>query len=966
MKKLTVSFVAIILLICIMLPIHNASAQQQPSDTTFIKAIGGANVDYAESAQQTADGGYIVAGFTESYGAGERDVLLLKFDNAGDLEWARTAGGSFDDYAESVQQTVDGGYIVVGPTRSFGAGDSDILLLKYDSAGTLEWARTAGGSEGDHAYTVQQTTDGGYIVSGSSWSYVDPVGDILLLKFDSVGTLEWARTAGGDSDEWAPSVQQTTDGGYIVAGHTRSSFSAGYFDTILLKYDSSGALEWARTAGGSSAEQADSVKQTNDGGYIVTGYTESYGAGGKDVFVLKYDNAGTLEWARTVGGSTRDYGARVQQTADDGYIIAGDTDSYGAGNQDVFLLKFSDIGTLEWARTAGGSNLDCARALYQTDNGYYLVAGRTYSYGAGDYDALLLKTDSNGLIPGCNAISSASPSITSPNPTVGSPTLLIDAPTVSTDSPAVSLSSPSPTTEAICSVVNLAVPYYNQNDSDWCWASSLSMILRYYGYDRKPWQVAADWDHAKDQGLNLFLEFGGLEPWLETYYDRESSDAWDYKQFSYFNDLKECIQQVLSEKKPIWMGCRDIGHVVVVTGYTGVEPTDYVYLNDPYGSLINKYGGDQLINYPLTWQELENNITTEWGDIIFGEVFIIYAKTPALSVQPSMASIQVQPFQIRFSRQAGDDTRFLWFDWDGSSEYEAGYKYDPGLLNLEWYIPDADAQFPYYGYHATKDDVLYISPSYSNYSSEALYLRTKLEIRRSGNDTPLDNVPIVSGADWVYPYNWLEFPTNSMITIGLNDFEPGVYKLTLILEGNTDGSDNFIDEYDRVEFYFGVMEPPSETPTGSQVSVDLGIVEVTFDTVTGAGITSIATSQGNPGGSLPPDFPLRGQFVDVTTTATYTGPITVCLGYDPNTPNPENLRLFHWESGHWIDVTTSVDTINHRVCGQVTSLSWFFIGGQWVWVEEGVPAFPSVYAGIAAAFGAAILAFLVRRRLVHQ
>jgi hypothetical protein len=163
-------------------------------------------------------------------------------------------------------------------------------------------------------------------------------------------------------------------------------------------------------------------------------------------------------------------------------------------------------------------------------------------------------------------------------------------------------------------------------------------------------------------------------------------------------------------------------------------------------------------------------------------------------------------------------------------------------------------------------------------------------------------------------------------------------------------------------------EPPpesAETPVGSNVTVTLPSAAITFNTVTGSGNTTVTTSQGNPGGGIPSGCRVRGLFIDITTTATYTGNITVGISYDPSTPNPQNLKLFHSEGGHWVDVTTSVDTVNHIVYGVASSFSWFFIGGEWVWVSS-VPVFPSVYIGIAAALGAGVLAYFVRRRLVKQ
>jgi Leucine-rich repeat (LRR) protein len=159
--------------------------------------------------------------------------------------------------------------------------------------------------------------------------------------------------------------------------------------------------------------------------------------------------------------------------------------------------------------------------------------------------------------------------------------------------------------------------------------------------------------------------------------------------------------------------------------------------------------------------------------------------------------------------------------------------------------------------------------------------------------------------------------------------------------------------------------PPLNTPVGLNVTVTFPHAVVTFINITVAGTTTCTTSTGNPGGPLPPNFRVKSLFIDIPTTATYTGPVTVGIPYDPSEPNPKNLKLFHWEGGHWQDVTTTVDTVKHIVYGEVSSFSWFFIGGEWVWVPS-VPVFPSVYIGIGAALGVGILAYFVRRKLVHQ
>jgi uncharacterized protein YvpB len=372
--------------------------------TTFMKTVGTPSDDYASSIQQTFDGGFIVAGNTRGFGAGAQDVLLIKFDGAGAVQWATAAGGPGNDVAFSARQAFDGGYIVTGATDSF-TGVSQILVAKFDGTGAFQqWASTVGNpSDSAAGLSVQQTTDSGYIVTGFPGG---AIGGLGLLKYNGTGQLQWLRRALG-INLYGNSVQQTSDGGYIVAGSKQIGTT---YDVTLLKFDLSGNLQWAQLAGGSAYNAGNAVQQTSDGGYVVAGVTASFGAGGQDVLLLKYDGSGALQWARTAGGSGDDAADSVQQTSDGGYIVSGHTASFGAGGTVIFLLKFDSTGTLQWAKAGGGGSTS-GTSVQQISGGGYVVAGSTASFGAGGSDVLLIKTDANGNIAGCVNWSSVSPSI---------------------------------------------------------------------------------------------------------------------------------------------------------------------------------------------------------------------------------------------------------------------------------------------------------------------------------------------------------------------------------------------------------------------------------------------------------------------------------------------------------------------------------------------------------------------------
>ena len=320
------------------------------------------------SVLQTSDSGYIIAGTTGWGNAA--DVYLLKTDVKGNEQWSKTYGGSKSDSGFSVQQTSDGGYIIAGSTASYGSGQSDVYLIKTDANGSTEWHSAIGGSLSETASCVQQTSDGGYIVTGYSGTWSEhPYVDLYLVKTDANGNEEWSRTWGGEHIDWGHSVRQTLDGGYIVTGHINH-------DLYLLKTDTGGNEEWSRIF--DCGEIGHSVQQTLDGGFIITGYSA---AGGRDVYLIKTDVKGKEEWSRTFGGSKSDYGYSVQQTFDGGYIVVGRTDSYGAGLSDVYLIKIDARGNKEWSKTVGGQESDEAFSVQETSDRGYITAGRTGSFG---------------------------------------------------------------------------------------------------------------------------------------------------------------------------------------------------------------------------------------------------------------------------------------------------------------------------------------------------------------------------------------------------------------------------------------------------------------------------------------------------------------------------------------------------------------------------------------------------------
>ncbi len=392
MKKLLIIFLFIILILSLF-------AQTAP-DTLWTKTYGGSYEDGASSVQQTEDEGFIIAGYTYSYGVNNDDNFwLIKTDENGNLEWEQIFGGSDSEKAIAVQQTIDDGYIVAGYTGSYGAGHYDFWLIKTDENGNQQWDQTFGSSDWEIAYSVQQTTDGGYIIAGDKADF-NAGGfyiDFWLVKTNEDGIEEWNQTYGGTSFEGAYSVHQTVDEGYIVAGYTES-YGAGQEDFWLVKIDENGNQQWDQTFGGSYEDRAHSVQQTADEGYIVTGYTFSYGTGDLNCLLIKTDVNGNLEWEQILGGNNDDSARSVKQTVDGGYIVAGYTESYGAGQEDFWLVKIDENGNLQWEQTIGGSNAEGAGSVQQTVDEGYIATGFTQSYGAGNSDIWLVRLGSESIV----------------------------------------------------------------------------------------------------------------------------------------------------------------------------------------------------------------------------------------------------------------------------------------------------------------------------------------------------------------------------------------------------------------------------------------------------------------------------------------------------------------------------------------------------------------------------------------
>jgi hypothetical protein len=371
------------------------TAKAEPSTMQWTKSYGGTSEDYARGLVQTTEGGYALAGYTQSFGAGGDGAWLVKTDASGNALWNKTYN-PIGTWIYALVQTGDGGYALAGYTASFGAGSDDFWLVKTDAAGNVQWNMTYGGASYDRAYALVQTGDGGYALAGYTDSFGAGTVDFWLVKTDASGNMQWNKTYGGTNGDVELALVQTTDGGYALAGST-NSFGTVSWAFWLVKTDAIGTMQWNKTYGGGGGEYAKSLLQTSDGGYALAGSTYSYGAGGDDFWLVKTDSAGNMQWDKTYGGTNDDSAYALVQTADGGYALAGYTIPFNT--TDFWLVKTDATGNAQWNKSYGGTSGEEAYALVQTGDGGYALAGCTYSFGAGNGDFWLVKTDISGVVP---------------------------------------------------------------------------------------------------------------------------------------------------------------------------------------------------------------------------------------------------------------------------------------------------------------------------------------------------------------------------------------------------------------------------------------------------------------------------------------------------------------------------------------------------------------------------------------
>lgn len=442
-------------LLTILVSCLTITAIAQPPKVQWAKCYGGSNSDQAKSILQTADGGYITAGTTSSsdsevtgFHGGLTDIWVVKTDDTGKISWARCYGGSATEYGYAIRPTKDGGYVIAGAVSSTDGdvsgvhGSNDMWVIKINASGSIQWQKCLGGSSDDGANAIQQTADGGYIVAGYATStdgqvsgvHNDSSGipsfDAWVVKLDDTGRIMWQKALGGAGRDFANSVQQAADGGYIVAGFTNSDDgditkrygTSSTRDAWVVKLSSTGSLSWQKSLGGTNDDVFNAVLTTADSGYILTGTTFSNDndvsgihldtgtAVTSDLWVVKLDKSGSLSWQRCYGGVQDEAGNDIEPTADGNYIVCGSSNSDDgdvSGNhnyskyvlEDFWALLINTSGDISWQKCAGGIYDDVANSITQASDGGFAMCGynrsvdgdfHNYHGGTNDYGVVKL------------------------------------------------------------------------------------------------------------------------------------------------------------------------------------------------------------------------------------------------------------------------------------------------------------------------------------------------------------------------------------------------------------------------------------------------------------------------------------------------------------------------------------------------------------------------------------------------
>jgi hypothetical protein len=360
----------------------------KPSE--FQKNYGGAAEDLGKAVLEYSNGDLYIAGSTQSSGAGGKDVFIIKTDKNGNKIWSKTIGGAADDEAMEIIRSSDGGLLIIGYTASYGAGGTDVFLIKIDTSGALLFQKYFGGAGNELGEDILQTADGNYMINGVTNSSGSGLRDVYIIKVNASGTLLWSKTFGGTADDGGSSLCNADSGNVMLFNYT-DNYGALNRDMYVIKISSTGDSLNSWLYGGAEYEEAQSIERTTDGNFLLFGHTASYGHIDHNMYGLKISGNGTVLWQNNYGGTIHDGGEHGKQCNNGGYILAGRSFSFDDNFfEQMYLVKTDEAGNTQWQKNIGGANDDAAYNMTETNDAYLLV-GNTKSITNGNNDVFLVK-----------------------------------------------------------------------------------------------------------------------------------------------------------------------------------------------------------------------------------------------------------------------------------------------------------------------------------------------------------------------------------------------------------------------------------------------------------------------------------------------------------------------------------------------------------------------------------------------
>ncbi len=363
------------------------------TSTVFTGTYDGTDTDEAVSIIPLSDGGYLAAGNTRSSGAGGFDILLMKLDHYGNIEWQKTLGGSLDDKIRVIKKTSDSGYILIGDTFSFGKGDSDIWVVKLNSAYNIEWEKAFGGISTETASGIVENSDGSFFVTGNTKSYGKGNYDFWMLKLDALGALEWEKTFGLANNDMAEGINLNNDGSYTIYGQSDNAI-AGRYVVFFYNVDEWGDINYSTTLRGQESQYCRAFYQTTDNSFVVVMDSNSFSSLKYSIWAVKLSSdMSSVQWQKVINGDKYSYGKAAIGGEGSNIIIGGNTNSYGEGNFDFWLIELSSAGVLLNQKTYGMSGLDYLNDIKDNGKDGYIMAGYSNSYGLGSNAMCIVSTD---------------------------------------------------------------------------------------------------------------------------------------------------------------------------------------------------------------------------------------------------------------------------------------------------------------------------------------------------------------------------------------------------------------------------------------------------------------------------------------------------------------------------------------------------------------------------------------------